>query len=331
VERVFIEAIKKHYFIKQGKRKMDKDFYNKSSSDSLGWLPSWFGCHEFDNVLVSAVKKWQRSHNLTADGLVGPMTYRRIWTEREANISKYKPARRCPVVKGSQQNIVHNGNFIPIEWEKVVLWDDEGGFKANKGTYTDYTGRPDREPTMFVNHWDVCLSSESCAKVLNKRGISVHFLIDNDGTIFQMLDTQHKAWHAGIPHYEGGNSKGVGVEISNAYYPKYQDWYVRNGFGERPLQEHGYVHGRTLKPFLDFYPVQLEALKALWKAIHLGIGIPLEYPMDNNGYIETGIHRECQRGTYHGVCNHYNFIKSKIDCAGLDLPTLLGEVKSSLE
>ena len=57
--------------------------------------------------------------------------------------------------------------------------------------------KPDRKPTFFVNHWDVCLSADSCAKVLNKRGISVHFLIDNDGTIFQMLDTQHKAWHAG--------------------------------------------------------------------------------------------------------------------------------------
>ena len=206
---------------------MDKNFYNKSSSDSLGWLPSWFGCEEFDNNLVKAVQKWQKEHNLTADGLVGPMTYRRVWTDREANISDYEPTTRCPVVPGDK-HIVHNGNFIPIDWDKVVLWDDEDGFKSKKGNYTDYSGRPDREPTMFVNHWDVCLSAESCAKVLNKRGISVHFLIDNDGTIFQMLDTQHKGWHAGIPRYEGGNLKGIGVEISNAYYLKYQDWYVQH-------------------------------------------------------------------------------------------------------
>jgi len=167
--------------------------------------------------------------------------------------------------------------------------------------------------------------------VLNKRGISVHFLIDNDGTIFQMLDTQHKAWHAGIPRYEGGNTKGIGVEISNAYYPKYQSWYVDHGFGERPLQEHGYVHGRTLKPFLDFYPVQIEALKALWEAVGRGVDIPLEYPRNSQGFIETGVHRECERGQFHGICNHYNFINSKIDCAGLDLPTLIGEVQNSME
>jgi len=307
---------------------MDKNFYNKSSSDSLGWTPGWFDCVEFNDELVSQVKKWQRAHKLTADGLVGPMTYRRLWTEREAHISDHAPLKRAPDLPANvgAKNIVHNGHFLPIDWDKVILWDEEDGFKSQKGTYTDYSGKTDREPTMFVNHWDVCLSSESCAKVLNKRGISVHFLIDNDGTIFQMLDTQHKAWHAGIPRYEGGNSKGIGVEISNAYYLKYQDWYVRRGFGKRPVQEHGYVHGQTLDPFTDFYPIQLDALKALWQAIHLGVGIPLVYPKNSEGHIETGIHRECERGTFHGICNHYNFIKSKIDCAGLDLPNLIRDI-----
>lgn len=306
---------------------MDKDFYNKSSSDSLGWDPSWFGCTEFDYVLVKAVQKWQKENGLKADGLVGPATYRRIWTEREATISDHKPASN--VYTMTDKHIVHNGKFIPIEWPKVVLWDDPNGFKANKGCYTDLSGKEDREPTMFVNHWDVCLSAESCARVLNKRGISVHFLIDNDGTIFQMLDTQHKAWHAGIPRYEGGNPKGIGVEISNAYYLKYQDWYVKNGFGERPVQENGYVHGRTLDPFTDFYPVQLDALKALWKAVHIGIGIPLEYPKNSKGHIETSVHKDCERGKFHGICNHYNFVKTKIDCAGLDLPTLIEDVKKT--
>tara|TARA_B100000029_G_scaffold395710_1_gene393562 strand:+ start:3550 stop:4497 length:948 start_codon:yes stop_codon:yes gene_type:complete len=309
---------------------MDKDFYNKSSADSLGWDPSWFGCEEFDYVLVKAVQKWQKENGLKADGLVGPATYRRIWTERESKISDWMDA--LPLKRNYREGekyIVHNSKFIPIEWDKVILWDEANGFKANEGCYTSYAGKPDRKPTMFVNHWDVCLSAESCAKVLNRRGISVHFLIDNDGTIFQMLDTQHKAWHAGIPNYEGGNTKGIGVEISNAYYTKYQEWYVKQDYGERPIQEHGYVHGRTLKPFLDFYPVQLEALKALWKAIHIGVGIPLEYPKNSKGHIETSVHKDCERGKFNGFCNHYNFIKTKIDCAGLDLPKLLEEVKST--
>ena len=307
---------------------MDKDFYNKSSADSLGWAPEWFGCSEFDVDLVKSVQKWQRKNGLTADGLVGPATYRRVWTERESSISDHRPRQRSSM--RDSNHIVHNGKFIPIDWDKVVLWDEPDGFKANDGCFTNLSGKPDRSPTMFVNHWDVCLSAESCAKVLNKRGISVHFLIDNDGTIYQMLDTQHKAWHAGIPKYTGGNPKGIGVEISNAYYPKYQDWYVKNGYGERPLMEGAVVHGKTQKPFLWFYDRQLEALKALWKAVHLGIDIPLEYPENDDGSLCETVHRECERGTFSGVCNHYNFIKSKIDCSGMDLPEMLRDVRGEL-
>ncbi len=312
---------------------MDKDFYNKSSSDSLGWNTSWFGCEEFDNNLVKAVQKWQKSMGLKADGLVGPMTYRRIWTEREVNISDYAPSRQRNSYNDDDKYIVHNGHFIPIEWDNVILWNEDDGLKSNKGCYTDLSGKEDRKPTMFVNHWDVCLSAESCEKVLNRRGVSVHFCIDNDGTIYQLLDTQHKAWHAGISNGVGGNSNGIGVEISNAYYLKYQDWYVKHGFGERPIQENGIVHGRTLDPFLDFYPVQLEALKTLWKAIHIGIGIPLNYPKNSAGQLDlglcTGVYDECVKGKFHGFCNHYNFTKGKIDCAGLDLPKLLHQVKNT--
>lgn len=305
---------------------MDKLFYNQASQAKLDWDPSWFGHRSNDEELIKHVKKWQKKNGLTADGLVGPMTYRRIWTERQSSIDDYKPYRH----RYKDENfIVHNSKFIPIEWDKVVLWSEDGGYKMSPGTYTDYSGKEDRKPTMFVNHWDVCLSSEHCARVLNKRGISIHFCIDNDGTIYQLLDTQHKAWHAGISNGVGGNPKGVGVEIANAYYLKYQDWYVKNGFGERPVQENGWVHGKKLPPFTDFYPVQLEALKALWKACHVGMGIPLEYPKNSEGYIDTGVNKSCVKGKFNGICNHYNFIRGKIDCAGLDLPTLIEEVKAT--
>jgi hypothetical protein len=306
---------------------MDKDFYNKSSAASLGWEPEWFDAKHFDEDLVNKVKKWQRTHRITADGLVGPMTYRRIWTERQAEISDYKPSFG-PYLNSSESNfIVHNGKFLPIDWGKVVLWDEPGGLSIRPGNYYDNSGEEDRAPSMFVNHWDVCLSAESCASVLNRRGISVHFCLDNDGTIYQLLDTQHGAWHCSK---HAGNKKSIGIEISNAYYPKYQDWYVKNGFGERPLQENGWVHGKKKDPFLWFYPEQIEALKALWKSLHLGLGIPLEFPKESDGSFCTTLHKGCEKGTFEGFCNHYNFVKTKIDCAGLDLPKLLEETRGSL-
>jgi len=304
---------------------MDKDFYNSSSAAKLGWDPSWFGCEDFDDQLVAAIKKWQRKNGLKADGLCGPSTYRRVWTEREDEISNYAPP--TAVCGPGDKFIVHNGKFLPIEWDKVVLWDEPNGFVCKDGTYTSFAGKPDRKPHFFVNHWDVCLSTESMSRVINKRGISIHFGIDNDGTIYQLLDTQHSAWQAGGRQW---NLDSIGVEIANAYYLKYQPWYVRNGFGERPIQEEAEVHGKKQKPFLDFYPVQLEALKALWAALHTGLGIPLECPTDSNGELVKTVDRDCERSKFSGFINHYNLTRRKIDCAGLDLVGLLKETEELL-
>ena len=304
---------------------MDKVFYNKSSADSLGWDPTWFGANAHDDELTDAIKEWQSKNNLTADGLCGPSTYRRIWTEREDQISDHAPA--TATCGPGDKFIVHNGKFLPIDWDNVVLWDEPNGFDCPDGTYTSYAGKPDRKPHFFVNHWDVCLSTESMARVISQRGISIHFGIDNDGTIYQLLDTQHAAWQAGGRTW---NHDSIGVEIANAYYPKYQSWYERKGFGPRPVNPKGSVkcHGVGLEEHLGFYDVQIDALKALWSAIHKGIGIPLKCPTDSSGDLIKTVDKDCERSKFSGFINHYNLTARKIDCAGLDLVKLIDECKN---
>ena len=308
----------------------EKIFYNVASAKKLNWEPYWFGgatgdyCKAIDEDFIDTVIEWQKEHGLEGDGLVGPGTFRRAWTERESTISSGKPLWGF---SAEDKTIVHNGKHFPIEWNRVVLWDEGLGVRSQPGNYTSHAGKPDRKPNHFVNHWDACLSAKSCASVLNKRGISIHFLIDNDGTIYQMLDTQHGAWHAG---HKYGNRQGIGVEISNAYYTKYQETYVKRGYAERPVLEDAEVHGRKMDPFLGFYPEQLKALQALWKAVHLACDIPLECPTNENGELITTVDRDCDKGRFDGFICHYHLTKRKIDCAGLDLVGLLDEVKSTL-
>ena len=288
--------------------------YNEDTSKKYGWEPSWFGADDFGDELDEKVKEFQRSLGIAADGLVGPSTYRRIFAHREANIDDYEP---------TGEHIVYNGKFFPINWKKVVLWDEPGGLRMNKRTYSDYSGKEPRNISMFVNHWDVCLSSKSCVSVLNKRKVSVQFCIDNDGTIYQLTDMQHACWHAGNRTI---NHNSVGVEISNAFYPKYQDWYSKR-FGPRPVVTDAVVHGNKLETHLGFYPIQIEALKALWEAVASACDIPLEAPM-KDGKLDTGENRDVSSGKFDGFVNHYNITARKIDCAGLDLVKLLNEVKA---
>jgi len=261
--------------------------YNKKTSEKYGWKPEWFGCNSFGKELNKAIADFQFEHGLENDGYCGPATFRRKFNERAQEIEDEDSDHIY------SDHIICHGNPVEIEWNKVVLWTDKNGLKAKEGNYKAVTEK--RDIKMFVNHWDVCSSSRICQKVLDRRGISVHFLIDNDGTIYQTLDTTHIAWHA-----SSANNHSVGVEITNAYYLKYQDWYKRKGFGERPILTDSHVNGKKLKPHLGFYPIQIEALKALTKAIHKGLEIPLETPLNFTGTQYTDTHSKVRRNDFRG-------------------------------
>ena len=296
---------------------VDKDFYNEASAAKLGWEPSWFIPEYtlFDRKLQSAIRAFQREHRLLADGMCGPTTYRRILAHVEAQ----QEMMAITLMPEGSDVLWYNDKPIQINWPKDKVHtfkDDVFPYEVSKG-FSKYTKK--RKIKSFVNHWDVCLNAKTCAKVLARRNVSVHFCIDNDGTIIQLHDINDACWHAGNRKV---NHSAVGVEISNAYYPKYQNWYVRNGFGERPIMSGALAQDKPLDDFLWFYPVQIEALKALWEAIHLGCDVPYEAPTNKWAYDSVAA-----SGRFEGFMSHYHCSKKKIDVGGLDIEKLFGEIK----
>lgn len=59
----------------------------------------------------------------------------------------------------------------------------------------------------------------ACKQVLDQYGVSSHYLIDRDGTIWQMIPENRQAWHAGIsqmPLPDGRssvNTFSIGIEL----------------------------------------------------------------------------------------------------------------------
>ena len=294
--------------------------YNRASAHRLGWKPSWFGATRNDEQCVEAVRVWQRTAGIQPDGMVGDSTYRRKVAERDA---RAPVTTAVNVVPRSGRHIIYNGDPYPIDWPKVVLWTEEGGLASSDGHYRSRGGRPPRDIRMFVNHWDATTSARQCWRVLEDRGLSVHFCLDNDGTIYQLVDMQHLTWHA-----KGINFESVGVEISNAYHTKHQGLYEDRGFGSRPIMHDVRVHGRRLDDFLGFYPEQLEALKALWKAVSTATGVPLEVPTDARGNLVEGVDSRVVDKSFRGFINHYNVRDAKIDCAGLDILSMMNDLKA---
>ena len=294
--------------------------YNKKSAKKYGWAPFWFGATQFDQFLIESIKGFQRDHDLEADGMCGPATYRRAYTLVEKRITKQPKSPNCLQLKSSPvpvvRHIMCNGKETPIDWPKVKI-----DF-IKTGCYKAVT--KERTPTMIVTHWDAALSAASCKSILEKRKISTHFVIDNDGTIVQLLDTNHIGWHAGI---RAVNNASIGIDFSNAVYEKYNKTYEKRGFGPRPIIEGWKVHGRTVKPFLGYYPVQIAAYKALLKTLCSHHGIELECPLNEDGTLNTGVDKSASKGKFKGIVNHYNLTKKKWDTLGLELDKITKELR----
>lgn len=191
----------------------------------------------------------------------------------------------------------------------------------------------------FVIHYDVCGTSERCFQVLqDMRGLSVHFLLDIDGTIYQTMDLKERAWHATI-----SNSRSVGVEIAHigAYPPAKRatldDWYARDADGRLRLalparisqdrirtpnfvggparQELivGTIQGQELSQY-DFTPEQYDSLikltAALCKIFPL---LTCDYPRDTAGKLIPHKLADDQLKVYQGLIGHYHIQTNKTD------------------
>jgi hypothetical protein len=301
-----------------GPRTLEADL-NEQSAKELGWGPAWFGAEKFDDVLEFNVRNYQKSSGIESTGIVDVSTYRRRLAELQNNTAEEE------IIEG--KSIICGDEKIPIRWKKVITHLNEQGLELPKTHYRPVINF--RTPRMFMVHWDVSLSSINTYKILMKRGISVHFAIDNDGTIHQWMDAEDIAYHAGNRIV---NNRSIGVEIANAYYLKYQKYYENKGFGSRPVWMNKRVHGRTLDPFLGFYPVQMEALKALIEAIHRAYPtISLDFPKDRTGQMTSGVYPDAKKGKFSGIVNHYHITERKIDCAGAPIDDIVRQLHEEKE
>lgn len=74
--------------------------------------------------------------------------------------------------------------------------------------------------SIIVLHYTGMQDGPSALKALSVKesGVSSHYLVEEDGRIFHLVDETKRAWHAGRSHWRGitdVNSASVGIEIVN--------------------------------------------------------------------------------------------------------------------
>jgi len=193
-----------------------------------------------------------------------------------------------------------------------------------------------RTVDLLVLHYDVCGTSRRCFRVLQEeRGLSVHFLLDVDGTIYQTLDLQEEAWHA-----RQANPRSIGVEIAQigAYPPDAAEplarWYDTTGAAPRLClpEDSGVLHaaGASLRPAraellsgsiqgeplvqYDFTPEQYASLAELAASLtRIFPRLSLEVPRDASGAVRTDALSDAELAAFHGVLGHCHVSADKID------------------
>ncbi|MBI5382533.1 MAG: N-acetylmuramoyl-L-alanine amidase [Opitutae bacterium] len=191
----------------------------------------------------------------------------------------------------------------------------------------------------FVIHYDAAGISKTCFKILHDmRGLSVHFLLDVDGTVYQTLDLKERAWHA-----TSSNDRSIGIEIANlgAYQPAkaqiLEEWYPRDAQGRpvlqvpakigdpmiyrkdyvvrpaRPELIRGNVQGTDLVQY-DYTPAQYAALVKLTAALcKLFPRIACDYPRDADGKLVLKKLPDETLKTFGGVIGHFHIQTNKVD------------------
>lgn len=79
-----------------------------------------------------------------------------------------------------------------------------------------------RKPRLIVIHQTEMENAEDALRVLqsqNRQGrVSAHYLIANNGKLYQLVDDNERAWHAGAGSWQGItdiNSVSIGIELDN--------------------------------------------------------------------------------------------------------------------
>ncbi len=147
----------------------------------------------------------------------------------------------------------------------IVLWTDQGGYnfhytKAPVGTPAERIPSRVRQAPLtdeqiaevrrdgwtpellrqnvdqFVIHYSVDPTSRDTFNTLVKRHLSVQFMLDLDGTLYQTMDAQEEA-----PHATKANGRSVGIEIANlgariGSTADLDEWYKKDAAGQTVIK-----------------------------------------------------------------------------------------------
>ena len=293
----------------------EKSILNRESSGVYGWDPTWFDLppDTWGFELEDAIADFQDEWSIPIDGVCGDITFRRLQLMRDQflDLNLDEP-------EDAGESIIVDGEHLPIKWDRVLTYDDQGGLRVTKG----FSDKP-RTGKGCVVHWPVTYTPQQTVSVLNKRGYGTHFEIGppigpaGDVTIYQYVDASMQTWHA------VGANHMVGIDITSPVYTKQKILSKLEALGhtERPILSGYRVNGWKTPAIVGYHENQLKALYALLGALHVHCGIVLKAPAHTGDPMDIRS-LTSKRSIRNGVFHHAEVDvarRGKWDTVGVDL------------
>lgn len=261
-----------------------------------------------------------------------------LWTDPNGYDAYRKAKWFTPQAQNATQPDAVETSPNVYDIRDVSRWSAQQLYKLRRGRWT--LKQLQQVVNKLVLHYDACGTSRRCFQVLEKRGLSTHFMIDLDGTIYQTLDLKERAWTATI-----ANSHSINIEIANigAYPPDHASilakWYHHDkktgqtvitippsrGNGGllhphmmlRPMRPNpiiGTINGHRLEQY-DFTPEQYHSLILLTAALHrIFPKLKIQVPRNAAGHVLMSHPlTPKQVHAFHGIVGHQHVQQDKDD------------------
>jgi len=266
----------------------------------LGWeypnFPSSF------RSFLLAIKKFQETTGLVADGILGPKTFGKM-QEWKAEFGQKAVG---DVILPEIEKPKYGGKLIIDDREHEVDFNlvnflepagfsflERGGWRLRK-----------EDPRLIILHWTVTATAHQAFETLGRRSLSTHFIIENDGTVYQCLDPMN---HIGY-HAREVNKFSIGVYLVNPVLKKHN----RKRIWKSRLMRTKKANRGTEIEIYDYTDEQKQSLKKLLEALCQYCNIRYGFQR-SDGVINKEIWKR-----FNGILGHYHIRGTKWD-PGIDI------------
>lgn len=194
-------------------------------------------------------------------------------------------------------------------------------------SYTHNYPRPDDTiKTQIVLHHTVSPPNQG-SQIIDDwnskgNGVATHFVIKNDGTVYQTQELNFWSYHLGLKDSRNIklNRQSIGIELANWGGLIYKNGIITNAYGNTvPNQNIVFMNFRGYNAFQRYTDDQINALRMLILQLSSQYNIPLTYNSDMWDYSENAMNGNP------GIWTHVSFRKDKSDCFPQD--TLIGMIQ----